>query len=130
MNLLIRNVQDLSSSFYLLKHCLTDYFLAIAGGENSQIVKFYGANVNPDLLKTSINNLFSMLLEKYDLMKKLISAPKEVHLSLVNDLIYNVIIKKYQFYCILIRYDVQTNYLHTFMVRQLENLDRTTVSIE
>lgn len=58
MNLLIRNISDLSSSFYTLKNCLTDYFLAIAGGENSQIVKFYGANVNPELLKSSINTLF------------------------------------------------------------------------
>ena len=64
MNLLIRNIEDLSSPFYTLKNCLTNYFLSIAGGENSQIIKFYGANVNPELLKSSINNLFELLLKK------------------------------------------------------------------
>jgi len=58
MNILIRNIPNLESPFYDLKLDLLDYFLSIAGGEKPKIVKFYGANVNPEILKRSLNDLF------------------------------------------------------------------------
>lgn len=42
-------------------------------------MKFYGANVNPELLKSSINKLFEMLLRKYDILDWVITNPKEIH---------------------------------------------------
>lgn len=95
MNILIRNIQDLHSPFYDLKNCLTDYFLSIAGGEKAQIVKFYGANVNPEILKKSISKLFELLLQKYDIMDLVLTEPFKIHQMLKNDKIYKIIKKKY-----------------------------------
>lgn len=95
MNLLIRNIEDLDSSYYSLKNCLTDYFLAMACSENPVIVKFYGANVNPELLKQSINNLFELLLKKHSLLDQILINPSIIHEKLNNVPIYQLIIKKF-----------------------------------
>ncbi len=127
MNLLIRNINDLNSPFYDLKDCLTNYFLAIAGGEKPKIVKFYGANVNPEILKGSLNQLFFLLLEKYHLT---LENPLQVNDIIQNDKIYKIIKKMYQFYNILVRHDVQTNYLHSFMERKIKNLEGKSFTLK
>ena len=36
----------------------------------------------------------------------------------------------YKFYNILLRYDVQSNYLHSFMEHQIQNLNQKTITTE
>lgn len=79
MNILIRNVPDLDSPFYKLKLCITNYFLTIADGQISDIIKFYGANVSSEKLNRSNNDLFLLLLETYSLKDKLFSDPIKIH---------------------------------------------------
>lgn len=129
MNLLIKNIPNLNSIYYTLKDKLLNYFLAIAGGQDSTIVKFYGANVNPEILKASINGLFEMLCNEYKLLGLVISRPDEVHKHLSHSKIYKIIQKMYKFYMILMRHDVQTNYLHSFMAKKLDLLESKNTNI-
>ena len=123
MNIVTTNVTDIHSKFYDLKDQMMNYFLAIAGGNNSTIVKFYGANVNPDFMKMSINELFVMELRERGLDGVLIQDPQVVHKALENSKIYCIVQKMYKFYSTLVRHDVQTNYLNLFMKQKLENLN-------
>lgn len=123
MNIVTTNVTDIHSSFYDLKDQMMNYFLAIAGGNNSTIVKFYGANVNPDFMKWSINELFVMELKELRLNGVLMDDPLRVHKTLEDSKIYRIVQKMYKFYSILVRHDVQTNYLNLFMKQKLENLN-------
>lgn len=129
MNLLIKNIPNLYSIYYTLKDKLLNYFLAIAGGQDSTIVKFYGANVNPDILKASINGLFEMLCNEHKLLPYVITKPEEVHRQLLSSKIYKIIQKMYKFYMILMRHDVQTNYLHSFMAKKLDLLESKNTNI-
>lgn len=122
MNLMIININDLDSPFYDLKDCLTDYFLSIAGGEKPQIVKFYGANVNPEILKNSINKLFELLLKKKNILHLISKDCNEINKILQGNKIYRILNKMFLFYNMLIRHDVQTNYLHSFLERKISNL--------
>ena len=124
MNLLINNIPDLNSNFYSLKQRLMNYFLSIAGGQDSTIVKFYGANVNPEIFKSSINNLFKMLCESQGVLDDIVRNPVGVHQKFQGNRIYEIIQKMYKFYIILMRYDVQTNYLHSFLENKLQNLEQ------
>lgn len=132
MNLVLANVESLNEAFYRLKGEIMNYFLAICSRDNPQIVKFYGANVNPESMKSSINKLFRVLLEKRGLLTQVLPNSLLVHAQLEHDNIYQVVLKIYKFYTILVRHDVQTNYLNLFMFQKLDNMDpagRTTESL-
>ena len=107
-----------------------NYFLAIAGGNNSTIVKFYGANVNPDLMKSAINELFVMELQNLKLDSLVVSEPLTVHKGLEYSKIYRIVQKMYKFYSILVKHDVQTNYLNLFMKQKLQNLDPKNIRFD
>ena len=129
MNILIRNIPDLDSPFYDLKLDLLNYFLSIAGGEEPKIVKFYGANVNPEILKRSLNELFFQLLTQTSLTDKFFQNPQLINSILENNRIYKILKKMFMFYNILIRHDVQSNYLHSFMERKIQNIDQNTCNL-
>lgn len=130
MNLVLANVESLNESFYRLKEEIMNYFLAICSRDNPQIVKFYGGNVNPESMKSSINQLFRLLLEKHGLMGELVSNSRSVHAQLEQLQIYQVVLKMYKFYTILDRHDVQTNFLHLFMFQKLDNLEASNRNTE
>ncbi len=95
MNILIINIPDINSPFYDLKYYLVEYFLSIAGGEKAQIIKFYGANVNPEILKRSLNTLFLMLLKSRNLTQILLKNPQSVNNILEGNRIYMILKKMY-----------------------------------
>lgn len=130
MNLVLANVDNLNASFYRLKNEIMNYFLAICSRDNSQIVKFYGANVNPETMKSSINKLFRLLLEQRGLLSRVIDNSFLVHSIFEHDEIYQVVLKIYRFYTILVRHDVQTNYLNLFMFQKLDNMEPSQRNID
>lgn len=130
MNLVLSNVDCLNESFYKLKNEMMNYFLAICSRDNSTIVKFYGANVNPEIMKSSINKLFKLLLQKKGFLNKVIDFSFMVHSALEHDQIYQVVLKIYKFYTILVRHDVQTNYLNLFMFQKIDNLETCNKNID
>ena len=122
MNILIRYIEDLDSEFYDVKYELVNYFLSMSSNNDVKIIKFYGANLNIKNFKDSINNLFKILLRKFMLSEKVIENPLLVHLQLKNNKIYKLLQKMYRFYLILVRNNVQINYLHMFIEQQLKKM--------
>lgn len=130
MNVIIHNVSDIDSPYYFLKSKLMNYFLAIASGHQPQIIKFYGANVHPEILKESINELFSKILIKFKVKHLVIENPQLLHKRLRKYTPYKVLNKLFKFYNILLNFDVQLNYLNLFLEENMQKIDPHRVSIE
>lgn len=130
MNVIINNISDIDSNYYVLKSKLMNYFFSIASGQESQIIKFYGANVHPEIFKFSMNELFSKILNKFKCRDLVLENPFALHEKLRHYTPYKVLSKQFQFYNILLCNDVQLNYLNLFLKENMEKLDKYTLSVE
>ena len=122
MKILTTNVEDLDSNYYSLKYQTLNYFLAMMSENNKKIIKFYADNINPEILKQSINYLFRRLLSKHSLEDSLFSDLPAVQVKLQEERIYALIHKMHDFYSYLIKYDIQSNFLHLFMTEKLKKI--------
>lgn len=122
MKILTTNVDDLDSNYYHLKFQTLNYFLAMMSENNKKIIKFYADNINPEILKQSINYLFRRLLEKHDLKEALFVDIVSIRPKLRSEKIYALIHKMHDFYSYLIKYDIQSNFLHLFMTEKLKKV--------
>ena len=89
---------------------------------NKKIIKFYADNINPEILKQSINYLFGRLLEKHSAHDLLFKDIREIQKKMKGEKIYILIHKMHDFYSYLIKYDIQSNFLHLFMTEKLKKI--------
>lgn len=122
MKILTTNVEDLGSNYYNLKLQTLNYFLAMMSENNKKIIKFYADNINPEILKQSINYLFARLLEKHSARELLFQDIRAIQQRLAGEKIYALIHKMHDFYSYLIKYDIQSNFLHLFMTEKLKKI--------
>ena len=122
MKILTTNVEDMDSNYYSLKLQTLNYFLSMMSENNKKIIKFYADNINPEILKQSINYLFKRLLAKNDLEKFLFEDLSKIQQIIEPEKIYALIHKMHDFYSYLIKYDIQSNFLHLFMTEKLKKI--------